>query len=58
MRRPVDLVVGAIYDLNDDRQAGWSAYFAADIERDKLIAEVERLRKLLRKKEVKWKTKS
>ncbi len=38
--KPIDLVVGAIYDLNDDRQAGWSAYFAADNDRDKIIDEL------------------
>jgi hypothetical protein len=40
MGKQIDLVVGAIYDMNDDRQAGWSAYFAADSDRERLIDEI------------------
>jgi hypothetical protein len=50
MGRQVDLVVGAIYDMNDDRMAGWSAYFAADTEREKMAEEIKRLKKLLKKR--------
>jgi len=50
MGRPIDLVIGAIHDMNDDRLSGWSAYFAADTEREKLEDEVKRLKKLLAKR--------
>jgi hypothetical protein len=50
MGRPIDLIIGAIYDLNDDRNSGWSAYFAADERAEKAEKEVERLKKLLRRK--------
>jgi hypothetical protein len=36
MGRPIDLVIGAIHDMNDDRLSGWSAYIAADTERERL----------------------
>lgn len=50
MVTPLDFVIGAIYDLNDDRNSGWSAYFSADEEREELIKEVKRLKKLLSKR--------
>ena len=49
MSRPIDLVVGAIYDMNDDRLSGWNAYFAADLERDKLEDEVKKLKEQIRR---------
>jgi hypothetical protein len=48
MTRPIDLVIGAIHDMNDDRLSGWSAYFAADTEREKLEEEVKRLKTIIR----------
>ena len=50
MTKSIDLVIGAIHDMNDDRLSGWSAYFAADTERERLEDEVKRLKKLLRRK--------
>jgi cell division protein FtsB len=49
MSRPIDLVIGAIHDMNDDRLSGWSAYFAADTEREKLEDEVKKLREQIRR---------
>ena len=48
MTRPVDLVVGAIHDMNNDRLAGWNAYMRCDCQCEKLKSEVERLKKLLK----------
>jgi hypothetical protein len=48
MGRPVDLVVGAIHDMNNDRLAGWNAFMRSDCECEKLRAEVDRLKKLLK----------
>ena len=50
MGKKIDYVVGRIYDLEEDRVAGWSAYFASDDENDRLKKEVARLKKLLRRK--------
>jgi cell division protein FtsB len=44
MSKQVDLVVGAIYDLNDDRRAAWSAYIASESEMDKLVDEIVQLK--------------
>jgi cell division protein FtsB len=49
MTRPIDLVIGAIHDMNDDRLSGWSAYFAADTEREKLVDEVKKLKEQIRR---------
>jgi len=49
MSRPIDLVVGAIYDLEHDRCAGWSAYFAADDEKDAMKREIEQLKEKIRR---------
>ena len=48
MTRPVDLVVGAIHDMNDDRLAGWRAFMSKDCECERLRSELERLKKLLK----------
>jgi hypothetical protein len=48
MGRPIDLVVGAIHDMNDDRMSAWSAYFAADTEREKLEDEVKKLKTIIK----------
>jgi hypothetical protein len=49
MSRSIDLVIGAIHDMNDDRLSGWSAYFAADTEREKLEDEVKKLKEQIRR---------
>jgi cell division protein FtsB len=49
MGRPIDLVVGAIHDMNDDRMSAWSAYFATDTEREKLEDEVKKLKEQIRR---------
>mgnify|MGYP001613964235 CR=1 FL=1 len=49
MGRQIDLVIGEIHDLNDDRLAGWSAYFAADNHREALEDEIKKLKEQIRR---------
>ena len=48
--RPVDLIVGKIEDMHHEMCAGWKAFRKKDDENDELRLEIERLKKLLRRK--------
>ena len=48
MGRPIDLVVGAIYDMNDDRLSAWNSYVAADNERERLEEREKKKNKLIK----------
>lgn len=49
MGRPIDLVIGKIEDLEDDRNAGWSAYYKKDYENEELREEIARLKAEIRR---------
>jgi hypothetical protein len=52
--KPIDLVIGKIEALYDEKEAGWKAYFEADSEIQRLRAIIKRLKnsnnRLLRNK--------
>jgi cell division protein FtsB len=49
MGRQVDYVVGKIEALEDDRQAGWEAFYKKDYENEKLREEIAKLKSDIRR---------
>jgi hypothetical protein len=49
MGRPIELVVGKIMDLEDDRCAGWQAFYKVDYELAKAIDEIADLKAEIRR---------
>jgi hypothetical protein len=48
MRRPIDLIVGKIEELHDDKCAGWEAFYRKDYENEELREEIVRLKTIIR----------
>jgi cell division protein FtsB len=49
MGRQIDYVVGKIEDLEDDRQAGWEAFYKKDYENEALREEIAKLKAEIRR---------
>lgn len=49
MGRPIDLVIGKIEDLENDRQAGWEAFYRKDYENEELREEIAKLKDEIRR---------
>jgi hypothetical protein len=48
MARPLDLIIGKIEELHQDKCAGWDAFYKADYELDKAIDEIAKLKKQIK----------
>lgn len=55
MGRPIDLVIGKIEEMHEDRCAGWQAYYKKDYENDELREEIARLKATIRQLKVRKK---
>lgn len=49
MGKPIDLVIGKIEDLENDRQAAWEAFYKKDYENEELREEIAELKAEIRR---------
>lgn len=49
MGRPIDLVIGKIEEIHEDRCAGWQAYYKKDYENEELREEIAKLKSEIRR---------
>jgi len=49
MGRPIDLVIGKIEEIHNDRCAGWEAFYKKDYENEELREEIAKLKAEIRR---------
>jgi hypothetical protein len=48
MSRPIDLVIGKIEEMHEDKCAGWEAFYKKDYENEMLREEIAELKQKVR----------